>query len=93
MIDQMLKSTKITVEIVFLGEMQRIAFRLMPSSCVRVCVCVSVCVCVCVLLCMPRLWTPGKRFEIETSFFFKLRAITPDITCKSLTQIELQIPR
>ena len=28
----------------FLGEMQRIAFRLMLSSCV--CVCVSVCLCV-----------------------------------------------
>ena len=43
--------------ILFLGEMQRIAFRLMLSSCV------------CVSVCMPRLWTPGKRFEIETSFF------------------------
>ena len=32
----------------FLGEMKRIAFRLMPSSCVCVCLCVCVCVCVCV---------------------------------------------
>ena len=48
----------------FLGEMQRIAFRLMLSSCVCVCVCLSVCVC------MPRLWTSGKRLEIETSFSF-----------------------
>ena len=50
----------------FLGEMQRIAFRLMLSSCVSVCV--SVCLSVCV--CMPRLWTSGKRFEIEMPFFF-----------------------
>ena len=48
----------------FLGEMQRIAFRLMLSSCVSVCVCLSVCVY------MPRLWTSGKWFEIETPFFF-----------------------
>ena len=41
-----------------LGEMQRIAFRLLLPSCVCVCVCLSVSVC---------LWTPGKRFEIETS--------------------------
>ena len=45
----------------FLGEMQRIAFRLMLSSCV--------CVCVCVCVCMPRLWSSGKRLEIETPFF------------------------
>ena len=37
-----------------LGEMQRIAFRLMLPSCVCLCVC------------MPRLWTSEKRFEIET---------------------------
>ena len=30
----------------FLVEMQRIAFRLMLSSCVSVCLCVCVCVCV-----------------------------------------------
>ena len=42
----------------FLGKMQRIAFRLLLSTCV----CVSVCV-------LPHLWTPGKRFEVETSFF------------------------
>ena len=47
----------------------------------------SSCVCVCVRVCMPYLWTSGKRFEIETSFFFKLRRITPDIICKSFTQI------
>ena len=67
--------------------MQRIEFRLMLSSCVCVCVCVCVCLCVC----MPRLCTPGKRFEIEMSFFFKLRGIKPDIICKSLTQIGVQI--
>ena len=73
----------------FLGEMQRIAFHLMLSSCVCVCICLS---CVCVFVCMPRLWTSGKRFEIVTSFFFKLRGMTPDIICKSFTQIGLQIP-
>ena len=43
----------------FLGEMQRIAFRLMLSSCVCVCVCVCewcvcvyVCVCVCLWVCV-----------------------------------------
>ena len=35
----------------FLGEMQRIAFRLMLSSCVCS-VCLSVCVCVCVFVCV-----------------------------------------
>ena len=34
---------------------------------VCVCVCVDVYLSVCV--CMPRLWTLGIRFEIETSFF------------------------
>ena len=54
-------------------------------ACARVCVrvrarvraCVCVCVCVCVV---SRLWTSGKRFEIKTSFFFKLLGMTPDIT-------------
>ena len=63
-----------------LGVMRRIAFRLLLSSCV------------CVCLCVPCFWTSGKGFEIETSFF-KLRGITPDITCKILTQIGLKIPR
>ena len=53
--------------------MQRIAFRLMLSSCV--CVGVSVCLSVCVCVCMPRLWTPGKWFEIDV-VFFKLRGMT-----------------
>ena len=59
------------------GQMQRIAFRLCHRHvCVYVCVCVCVCVRVCVFVCvcvcvgMPRLWTSGKRFEIETPFFF-----------------------
>ena len=48
-------------------------------ACVCVCVCVSVCGCLracvraCVRVCrvcVPRVWTSGKRFEIETSFFF-----------------------
>ena len=38
-----------------------------------------------VCVCMPRLWTPGKRFEIET-YFFKLRGITPDIICNHFTR-------
>ena len=42
------------------------------------CVCVRACVRACV--CMPRLWTPEKRFEIEASFYFKLHGMTPDIT-------------
>ena len=38
-----------------LGEMQRIAFRPMLSSCVSVCVCVSVCLDVCVYrVCEPQ---------------------------------------
>ena len=52
---------------IFLGEMQRIAF----AYCYRrLCLCVCVCVSVClfVTVCMPRLWTSGKRFEIETFF-------------------------
>ena len=53
------------------------------------CVCLSVCV----YVCMPRLWTSGKRFELETSFFSELLGMTRDITCKSFTQIGLQIPR
>ena len=54
------------LDLPFLGEMQRIAFRLLLSTCV----CVSMCVCVCVSECMPRLWTPGKRYEVETSFIY-----------------------
>ena len=54
----------------FLGETQRIAFRLILSSCVCVCVCV----------CTPCLWTIGKRFEIDTSFF-KFSRITPKVIC------------
>ena len=57
----------------FLGEMQRIAFRLMLSSCV------CMCLCVCVSVCMLRLWMPEKRFEIESSIYFKLRGTIPDI--------------
>ena len=40
---------------------------IMPYAVVMcLCVCVSVCLCVC----MPRLWTSGKRFEIETPSLF-----------------------
>ena len=54
--------------VALLGGMQLIAFRLMLLSCVSVCLSVYF-VCVCVCVCIPRLLTPGKRFEIETSFF------------------------
>ena len=37
-------------------------------ACVRAYICVCLCVCVCV--CIPRLWTSGKRLEIETPLFF-----------------------
>ena len=62
--------------------MQRIAFHLMLSPCVYASVCVFVC--------MPRLLISGKRFEIEISFW-KLRGITLDIICKSLTQSDFKI--
>ena len=66
-----------------LGEMQRIAFRLMLSSCVCVCVCVYLSVSVCVYAAFVRY---RRRF-------LKLLGMTPDITCKSFTQIGLQIRR
>ena len=66
----------------FLGEMQRIPFRLMLLSCV--CVCVYVCVCVCVRV-HAAFVDLRKRFEIQTSFFLELHGITPDIIFKSLT--------
>ena len=51
-------------------------FRLNATHCILpyafvVCVCVRACVNACVRarVCVPRLWTSGKRFEIETSFF------------------------
>ena len=68
--------------------MQRIAFRLILSSCVCVCVCVSFRVCV---------WRVCRRQENglrwRRRFYFRLREMTPDITCKSFTQIRLQISR
>ena len=39
------------------------ATRCISSYAIVVCLCVCLSVCVC----MPRLWTPGKRFEIEMS--------------------------
>ena len=68
----------------FLGEMQRIAFRLMLSSCMSVCVCVSV---------YAAFVDARKTVRDRGVVVFKLRGITPDIICKSLTQIGLQIPR
>ena len=32
----------------------------------------SLCVCVCVCVCITCLWTPGKQFEIETSFLVEI---------------------
>ena len=43
----------------FLDEMQRIAFRLMLSSCV--CVCLCVCVCVCLSVCVCRVCGPQEN--------------------------------
>ena len=43
-----------------LGEMQRITFRLMLSSCVCVCVCLSVCVSGCVCVCVCRVCGPHE---------------------------------
>ena len=47
----------------FLGEMQRIALRLMLSSCVCVCVhaCLRACVCVCVSVCVCRVCGPQEN--------------------------------
>ena len=74
--------------------MQRIAFRLMLSSCVCVYACVCVCKWVCVGVCVYAAFvdltkTVGDRDVV----FFLLLKITPDITYKSFTQIGLQIPR
>ena len=55
---------------------------------IEMCVCVCVCACVCVYVCMLRLWTPGKRFEVETSCFCTLREMKPDIACKSFTETD-----
>ena len=66
-------------------------FRRNAQHCISPCA-IVVCVCVFVYVYIPRLWTSGKRFEIE-SFSIKLREITTNISFKSLTQIGLQIPR
>ena len=63
--------------IVFVGEMQRIAFRLMILSCVRV----------------YAAFVDLRKTLSDKDRFYKLCGITPDIICKSLTQIGLQIPR
>ena len=47
----------------FLGEIQRIAFRLLLSSCVSECVSEY----------MLHLWMPGKRLEIDVVFFLIVR--------------------
>ena len=87
MINETFKSTQITAETVI----RRNATHCISPYAIVMCVCVCVCVSLCV--CMLRLWTSEKRFEIETSFFFKLREKTLDVICKSSTQIGLQIPR
>ena len=73
-----------------LGEMQRIAFRLLLSSHVCVYVCLSVCVFVCVCVYMP---LDLRKTVWDRDVVFLLRGMTPDITCKRFTQIWLQIPR
>ena len=71
----------------FLDEMQRIAFAL----CYRH-VCVSVCVCVCV--CVSAAFVDLRKTVWDRRrFSFKMLGMTPDVTCKSFTQIGLQIPR
>ena len=69
----------------FLGEIQRIAFALCYR---RVCVCVCVCLCVC-RVCRRQ----KKGLRQRRRFFSNLREITPNIICKNLKQIGLQISR
>ena len=47
--------------------------------------------CVCVRVCC--VYGPQENTLRSRNCFYKLCAITPDIICKSLTQIGLQIPR
>ena len=56
-----------------------------------VCVCLSVCLSVCVYAALVDLRKTASDRDVV--FCFRLRGITSDIICKSLTQIELQIPR
>ena len=46
---------------------RRNATHCISSYAIVVCVSVCVSVCHCVCVCVPRLWMPGKRFEIEMS--------------------------
>ena len=76
--------------VTFLGEMQRIAFRLMLSSCV----CLSICLSVCLSVCVYAAFVDDRKTVWDRDVvFFKLRGMTPNITYKSFTQIGLQIPR
>ena len=54
----------------YLSALTMPAFISPVPACVRL---LSVCVCVCVCVCLSRLWSPEKRFEVETSFFFNTR--------------------
>ena len=53
---------------------------------------IVVCVCLCESVCVCRVCGPQQTVWHRDVAFFKLRGITPDIICKSLTQIGLQIP-
>ena len=55
-----------------LGSWFGLVFRRNAMHCISpyaIVMCACVCLCVCVCVCMLCLWTSGKRFEIETSFF------------------------
>ena len=81
--------------------MEKLIFRRNATHCISpyaivkcVCVCVRVCVCVCVCMCVCRAWGPQENgLRYRRRFLLKLLGITPDITYKSFTQIELQIRR
>ena len=56
--------------------------------------CVSVCVCVCLCICVYAAFVDQENgFGYRRRFCFELREITPNIICKSLTQIGFQISR
>ena len=70
---------------------RRNATHCISTLCYRhVCVYVSVCLSLCMYAAFVDL---RKTVCDRDTVFFKLLGMTPDITCKSFTQIGLQIPR